>query len=622
MSNFRHKVFIILLAPLTLSVFFIIPQNVKATNYIIPKNNHTSNFYITAVTPLVFLPGDRIIIDGNNFGDKKGNIYIGTTRFPYYGYSIESWTDSQIILATKADNKISSGQIGVQKWEDERLSEIVYGPELSLKPVVRNVVKKINDSDLGATSKWYLGSINANQAQADYKGSRDVVVAIIDDGIYSQHPDLKDNLWINSDEIASNHIDDDKNGFVDDRSGWNFAYNTSDMNTSGTHGTMVAGIIGASSASNFVSGLNSQVSLMPIIVSDKSGSINPMDIKRAIHYAVDNGADVINLSLGSALNSFSQEFDEAMSYAYNHNVVLVVAAGNGDIDTGLGQDLGVSPMSPVCNDVNQNMILGVGSTDKNGRKTKWSNYGVCVDVYAPGVDITSTAVPSYATSALYKSGSGTSFSTPMVSGTAALIKSRYPGISNKEIINGIIGNSQISQGLKLLDVFKAISQTSPDSTYVYSALDDNADNQTRANDKNQQYIFAEKQLLGNIDRQLSKRLAGKILLQVEEHGEAWYVFPDNGKKYYLGTVEDAYLVMKKLGLGAKHDFIVGNKMFPKYTWGKILLDVESKGEAYYINPQDGRAYYMKDGQAAYDIMRNFGLGISNKDLRSINIGEI
>jgi hypothetical protein len=116
---------------------------------------------------------------------------------------------------------------------------------------------------------------------------------------------------------------------------------------------------------------------------------------------------------------------------------------------------------------------------------------------------------------------------------------------------------------------------------------------------------------------LSQRLSGRILLQVELKGEAWYVYPDNLQRYYLGRPTDAFDIMKKLGLGAKHDFIVSNAIFSKNVWGKILLDVEENGEAYYIYPGDGKKYYLGRPVDAFNVMRKFGLGINNSDLSLI-----
>jgi len=119
--------------------------------------------------------------------------------------------------------------------------------------------------------------------------------------------------------------------------------------------------------------------------------------------------------------------------------------------------------------------------------------------------------------------------------------------------------------------------------------------------------------------QLSARLKGRILLQVEEHGEAWYVNPKDEKKYYMADGNEAYGIMRDLGVGITNsdlEKVQTNKYFAKQHSGKIFLQVEAHGEAYYID-FDGNAHYLKDGSAAYTIMRELGLGITNSDLDKI-----
>jgi len=132
-------------------------------------------------------------------------------------------------------------------------------------------------------------------------------------------------------------------------------------------------------------------------------------------------------------------------------------------------------------------------------------------------------------------------------------------------------------------------------------------------------VEKEKGLTTEIDDDLSERLSGKILLQVEEKGEAWYVYPVDKKKYYLGRPSDAFSVMRNLGLGASHEFITKYTEYPDHVLGKILLDVELNGEAYYINPDDKKAYYLGRPADAFNVMRNLGLGISNENIRKIEV---
>lgn len=122
---------------------------------------------------------------------------------------------------------------------------------------------------------------------------------------------------------------------------------------------------------------------------------------------------------------------------------------------------------------------------------------------------------------------------------------------------------------------------------------------------------------------LSTKLKGRILLQVESHGEAWYVNPKDAKRYYMANGSEAYNIMRYLGVGITNinlDRIKSDKNFAKKNQGKIFLQIEKNGEAYYID-SNGVVHYLKDGEAAYSIMRELGLGIKNLDLIKIILSE-
>ncbi|MDX9914131.1 MAG: hypothetical protein RBS77_06145 [Candidatus Moranbacteria bacterium] len=134
-------------------------------------------------------------------------------------------------------------------------------------------------------------------------------------------------------------------------------------------------------------------------------------------------------------------------------------------------------------------------------------------------------------------------------------------------------------------------------------------------------INREKSLAVKKDVQLATRLKGKILLQVESRGEAWYVSPSDGKKIYMANGDEAYKIMRNEGIGISNkdlERINIDKTFAKKNNGKIFLQVEARGEAYYID-FDGVAHYLKDGAVAYEVMRSLGLGISNKDIRKLEV---
>lgn len=116
--------------------------------------------------------------------------------------------------------------------------------------------------------------------------------------------------------------------------------------------------------------------------------------------------------------------------------------------------------------------------------------------------------------------------------------------------------------------------------------------------------------------------SGQIVLQVESKGEAWYIYPENGQRYYLGRPNDAFAVMRSLALGAPHNLIANTAVFPERLSGRILLDVERNGEAYYIFPKDRRKYYLGRPADAFRIMRELGQGITDAELKYLPEGQL
>lgn len=123
---------------------------------------------------------------------------------------------------------------------------------------------------------------------------------------------------------------------------------------------------------------------------------------------------------------------------------------------------------------------------------------------------------------------------------------------------------------------------------------------------------------------LGQQLAGRILLQVEENGEAWYINPKDEKRYFLGRPEDAFNLMRQLGLGvSEQDFNSFNNAVPKRLAGHILLRVEANGEAYYVDPVDLKMHFLGRPMDAFNVMRSLGLGITNQNLNKISVfGEL
>jgi subtilisin family serine protease len=276
--------------------------------------------------------------------------------------------------------------------------------------------------------QWSFSQIGAPMIWHYTTGSPDILIAIVDSGIQLDHPDLVDKIWTNPGEIPGNHLDDDGNGKVDDLHGWHFYHlytgsgfvPAEDANVSDDfgHGTHVAGIAAAATDNSVgIAGLAWGTRILPVKVLDEYGSGWYSDIAAGIIYAADNGAKIINLSLGGESDSLL--LHSAVDYARNRGALVVAAAGNNS--------------GPVYFPAAYDPVLAVAATDENDQRPAFSNYGPQVDLAAPGTNIYSTWYRSN-----YFSKSGTSMATPHVSGVAALLWSRNPNLTADEITDILI----------------------------------------------------------------------------------------------------------------------------------------------------------------------------------------
>ncbi|MFH0865197.1 MAG: S8 family peptidase [Bacteroidota bacterium] len=194
------------------------------------------------------------------------------------------------------------------------------------------------------------------------------------------------------------------------------------------HGTMVAGIIGAVRNNGIgINGIADNVELMVLRVVPE-GDERDKDVALAIRYAVENGANIINMSFGKAFSPQKQFVDGAIKFAENHNVLLVHAAGNDGLNNDSTEHY---PSKIYNNDSIVKTMINVGASGMYANKdfaAFFSNYGQSVDLFAPGVGITSTTPESK-----YEDANGTSFSCPVVSGVAALVWSYYPQLTAKQL---------------------------------------------------------------------------------------------------------------------------------------------------------------------------------------------
>ncbi len=239
-------------------------------------------------------------------------------------------------------------------------------------------------------------------------------IAFVDTGVDLTHPDLINKLWQNPAEIPANGLDDDGNGYIDDVTGWNFVNHNNLPHSTSTHGSHVAGIAAADTNNALgVAGVSWQARIMPLraLADNNTGTIT--DTAAAIIYAADNGARIINLSLGTTtpFNTLAQ----AVSYAQSQGCLLIASTGNDGFPS-----IEYPAALPG--------VIAVGASTPSDARWSNSNYGPDIDVVAPGVQIFSTA--RYQDYALLD---GTSMSTAFVSGLADLIWSLQPAWTADEV---------------------------------------------------------------------------------------------------------------------------------------------------------------------------------------------
>lgn len=300
---------------------------------------------------------------------------------------------------------------------------------------------------------WNLDLVNAPEAWARGYTGQGVTVAVIDSGVDYTHPDLAANVWVNADEIAGNGIDDDGNGFVDDTRGWDFADNDNQplglgatTNLSDEHGSHVAGTIAAANNGVGTTGVAYNAKILPIrAFSPLTETDDPQfdtNVANSIYYAVNNGARVINMSLGNYLGDpLMSKTKAALQVAKQAGVVVVVAAGNERQGYGA-----VLPDEPALY-ANEGLAIAVGAVDINRSMLVDSNpagIGFSNFVVAPGVDVYSTTLAGE-----YGYLSGTSMAAPHVAGVVALMLSANPGLTPDQVAAILTGTAS-SGGIRVV----------------------------------------------------------------------------------------------------------------------------------------------------------------------------
>jgi thermitase len=293
---------------------------------------------------------------------------------------------------------------------------------------IASVISTTNDPYIVNGSEWHIAKIQANRAWEMTTGSTSTLIAVLDTGIAASHPDLVGKV-IN----GYDYVNNDSNP-IDDHG----------------HGTQVAGTIAAWGNNGIgVAGVSYQSSIISIKVADSSGYSSYSNIAAGIIEAVNKGAKIINISIAGTESSTALQ--NAVDEAWGHNVVIIAGAGNAGTEV---------PMYPAA----LRNVFAVSATDSSDIKTSWSSYGSYVDISAPGSGIWTTKMDG-----TYGAVSGTSFSSPVVAGVAALLVSQNPQITNTEIVDrlaktaddlGVVGYD-IKYGYGRVNAYRALTGAGP-----------------------------------------------------------------------------------------------------------------------------------------------------------------
>jgi len=313
-----------------------------------------------------------------------------------------------------------------------------------------------NDPQL--SDLYFLDTIKAYEAWDVTKGDTNVVIGISDTGFDIDHPDLLNNVKYNYSDVI-NGIDDDNDGYIDNFRGWDLGENDADPSVGASwHGIFVAGVAGASADNGIqLAGVGFKCKLLPIKITNAAGELTAA--YNSIVYAADHGCSVINCSWGSP-NTWSQLGQDIVKYAtVDKNCLVVASAGNSHK---------VDKFYPASFD----WAISVGGTDTLNQKwvqsgSEGSNYNESVDIVAPAIAITRSKNGG----GTLGNGRGTSFSSPMVAGAAAIVKSQFPSYSAIQVmeqlkataddLSGIPFNStyESKMGEGLVNMYRAVTET-------------------------------------------------------------------------------------------------------------------------------------------------------------------
>lgn len=367
-------------------------------------------------------------------------------------------------IKKKVKSKVKSEKIGTTNIElieitgqdnvEETIAQLESNPEVEyiqpdfeLHSNCDKKAKKVREPKFD--EQWALVNkgqvINSQKGKSDIdidilgawektKGDETIVVGVLDNGVYLNHPDIRENIFTNKLEIPNNNIDDDGNKYIDDVNGYDFRNNTNKVYSTvyqdvyeESHGTFISGIICAQENQFGIVGVAPKIKVLPLKFMDGLKG-KTSDAIRAIEYAKSMGVKIINCSFGGT--NYNQALKEIMEE--NSEILFICSTGNN------GNSVPFYPASFCLSNT-----ISVTSIDNRGNLPRSANYGDTVEICAPGVDIISIIYNDE-----YCYMNGTSFAAPFVSGTAALLLSEHKKLKPKQIKDRIIKGVDKQKNLK------------------------------------------------------------------------------------------------------------------------------------------------------------------------------
>ncbi len=290
--------------------------------------------------------------------------------------------------------------------------------------IPRNTLGSINPN-----IQWNLIEVGTEKAWNYTQGNPNIVVAVIDSGIDFTHQDLENQSWSNPNEIPGNGKDDDNNGYVDDIVGWDFRDNDNDPSPGHEHGTFVAGLIAADDDNHISVGIAPNIRLMDLRFLNNQNRFLGDDwdmFIEALDYAIDNGADIVHLSIQTD-GVPPSKFRRAIERVYENGMIIVSVTGNNEDD--------------VTYPGKYPEVIAVSATTKEREIAYFSSSGDQNEICAPGDKVSSIYPGTWSP----QTGSGTSFAAPLVSGAIGLILSLNNSLSS-ETVRSILHETSIDLG--------------------------------------------------------------------------------------------------------------------------------------------------------------------------------